>query len=138
MNDPKSQHDKKWFSRQSSPRAFEVGDLSTVVTASAAILCATLARYLASRQAEVYSEIICWLLLPTLLYITQTEDSPRTITPPNSAARRPISWNFMWIVALGITLATLYRAEIGDIKLYVKNAYHDMLGTQTDKIYSHY
>jgi len=126
MNDRKSQHDKRlaWSGKLG---ALEDVSLSPVVTASAALLCITLTQYLSSKQAEFYSEIICWSLLPALFHITQPEDSPRTITPPNSVARQPSSWKSTWVIALWITLATLYRAELGNIKLYVKHAYNDIL-----------
>jgi len=124
MNDRMLQHDKRWPGKLG---ALEDSSLSPVITASVALLCATSAQYLSSKQAEFYSEIICWSLLPVLFYITEIEGSPRTITPPNSTVRRPTSWRSMWIVALGITLATMYRSELGNIKLYVKHAYNDIV-----------
>jgi len=138
MTNHKSQHDKRgiWSGKRQSLWSPETYSPGAVISASAALLCVTLLQYLSSRQAEVYSEIICWSLLSALLHITQSKDSLRTITPPNTIARQPISWRSSCVVALGITLATLYRAECNSIKLYVENAYSFVARIQANRVYS--
>lgn len=83
-----------------------------VVSAGAAALCAVLRQHLASAEAEVPSEVLCWAVLPIL--------STRTVrlNLTNSSTASSIS---LWIAAAAVAVACCYTAEIGMIYLVVSS-----------------
>ncbi|CZR51796.1 related to capsule-associated protein [Phialocephala subalpina] len=90
-------------------------------SASAAVLCTILTQHLSSRQSEVYSEMVCWVLLP-FLFTTSKPSNVSTFTREtlHSNPRIHVAYSIsLWIVAAGVATACCYKAEIGVIGLFV-------------------
>ncbi|KAM5349175.1 hypothetical protein ACJ41O_008998 [Fusarium nematophilum] len=89
-------------------------DIDPVVgSAGAAVLSTTVAQRLSSRRPELFSEILCWILLPILFGISRTsrDRSVLKVTSPTDSGAQPPSSRSQWVVAVGVAAACLYRAE---------------------------
>lgn len=94
-----------------------------------AVLCTVVvSQHQSSRLSEVSSEALCWVILPILFAIAKRSDTditsraalPRSSIPnPGPQRTSPIS---LWVVAICVTAASCYKAEIGAIALLVRNS----------------
>lgn len=88
-------------------------------SAAAAVICSLVVRSLTSREAEVGSDIVCWVLLPVLFVSWEVRWAhTRSQRPIHDARGSRIS---LWLVAGGIAAACLYRAELDREGLFVSN-----------------
>ncbi|KAF4978242.1 hypothetical protein FZEAL_5347 [Fusarium zealandicum] len=88
--------------------------------AGAAVLCTTLSQHLASRRSELCSELVCWLVLPVLFRYSK-RSKPATdpaVAPFSGAGAQTLSWRSQWIVAAGIAVTCLYKAESRALGLF--------------------
>jgi hypothetical protein len=97
--------------------------------AVAAVLCTVVvAQHHSSRLSEVSSEALCWVILPILFAIAKRSDadiSSRAALSDSlipNAGPRPASPISLWTVAICVTAASCYKAEIGAITLLVSNS----------------
>lgn len=118
------------------------GKLSIVGPAGAAVLCTVLTQHLYSNhgQSELYSEILCWAILPVLFTIASHPSSSSNFSSNlnsnlisnlssnlsskfNSVpgSQLPSSSISLWVVAAGVATACCYKAEIGTIGLLVRS-----------------
>ncbi|KAF6822482.1 hypothetical protein CPLU01_11980 [Colletotrichum plurivorum] len=98
-----------------------VGDLSSHVTIQAALAFgfAVLAQYESSNEIELGSELLCWVLLPVLVRREKgktahidTDGTSKAVLPAHMGSRKNgASSTSLWLVALGLMLASVYRAE---------------------------
>ncbi|KAI1085132.1 hypothetical protein F5B20DRAFT_521105 [Whalleya microplaca] len=81
----------------------------------AALLCSILTQHLSSRQSELYSETLCWMVLPVALKIAKRPDVDKLSkgTAPSSLAAHPASASSLWVVALSIATFCIFKAENG-------------------------
>lgn len=94
---------------------------SVVAPAVAALLCTVVAQHLYSQQAELYSEILSWILLPVLFRtIKRTNVDAIPISIPNAPITSPVPSRSLWIIAVGIAAASFYKAENKLITLFVR------------------
>lgn len=102
------------------PRCEAISIDSTVGAAAAAVLCTVWAERLSSRQAEVASETLCWILLPILVAATQNWPNVAVGEIWGAAlSRSHASATASWMVAACLAAACCYKAEIGVIRLFV-------------------
>lgn len=116
----------------------QVLDAKTTQTAGSALLCSLLAQHLTptfrqgggQQESEVLSEAICWCILPILFSYTSTPSSKTKHLPkyrhPHHHHQAPGGtsslWSpglALWVVALGVTVACTFRAEVGFLGLFV-------------------
>ena len=87
----------------------------------AAVLCTLLAQHLSSRRSELWSELVCWLILPALFKVTARGDPGRekpTLPGGLKAGTKPSRWS-AWIFAASVVISTYSKAEGGVPKLCV-------------------
>ncbi|KAI8946105.1 hypothetical protein F4801DRAFT_583754 [Xylaria longipes] len=95
-------------------------------SACAALVFGALACYLSSRQSELTSELLCWVLLPVVFNIaTRCRNAflhakllPSVNSLPESAGNGKASALSLWLVAIGIAICSVFRAEAGIIVLF--------------------
>ncbi|KAI0451263.1 hypothetical protein F5B21DRAFT_487786 [Xylaria acuta] len=95
-------------------------------SAFAALLFGALACHLSSRRSELTSELLCWLLLPVVFNIaTRCRNARQHAKPLPSVNGLPeSSWNgkpsalSLWLVAIGIAVCSVFRAEAGVAVLF--------------------
>ncbi|KAI1328240.1 glycosyltransferase family 90 protein [Xylariaceae sp. FL0255] len=94
------------------------------MSASAALLCTTLTQFLASEQTELPSEVLCWISLPWILDkrspTLDAELPPISATLKTKALSRPNppSSTSLWMIALCITVFSVFRAGWGLVVLF--------------------
>ena len=117
-----------------------------VAAAGAAALCTVLACWLprASQEGEVVSEAICWVLLALVFgrwglavgsrngggsgsVVSDVEEEGFLLgsvaTANKSGKKGVVGWG-MWAVAGGVAGACCYRAEVGELGLFVSAGCH--------------
>jgi hypothetical protein len=102
----------------------------------AALFCTTLSQYLSTRQSELYSELLCWLIIPIIFKVQRQLQSsaPNDIGPQLKHVELnyplPITmfsshaWlklTPIWAIALGNMINTVYRTEFLIVELYVSS-----------------
>ena len=105
-----------------------------VAAAGAAALCTVLACWLprASQEGEVVSEAVCWVLL-ALVFGRWSPSATETVageveeegfllgsvaTAVKGGKKGAVGWG-TWVVAGGVAGACCYRAEVGELGLFV-------------------
>lgn len=88
--------------------------------AAAALLCSTLAQWLATRDVELPSETLCWAVLPALVQLTRClwGNGPAGNTLLGRASSVGASARAC-LFALGVAAACWYRAEEHIVVLFV-------------------
>lgn len=91
--------------------------------AGAALLCATLAHWLYSPGVEIYSEILCWAILPILIKCQKKLEHGSLLGPavygePNALSSPSSS---QWIFAVGIAAFSFIKMETGAIQCLVRS-----------------
>ncbi|KAL7920375.1 glycosyltransferase family 90 protein [Trichoderma austrokoningii] len=86
--------------------------------AGAALLCATLTQWLSSPGQEIYSEILCWVILPVLMrYQKKLEHGlllgPAVYEEPNAPSSHSSS---QWVFATSIAAFSFLKMETGAIQ----------------------
>ncbi|KAI0551742.1 hypothetical protein F4679DRAFT_123584 [Xylaria curta] len=90
-----------------APRLFDPPTHS----AFAALVFGALACHLSSRQSELTSELVCWVLLPVVFVIAaRYRHAFQHVTPESNLKPSAIS---LWLVATGVATCCLFRAEVG-------------------------
>ncbi|KAK8879273.1 hypothetical protein PGQ11_000567 [Apiospora arundinis] len=88
--------------------------------AAAAISCSLLSHHLASRETELHSEVLCWILLPLLSRLSQSAAGTGRLSKPvldgRSHAASPSS-GLLWVLAFCISVAAVFKSENGEIAL---------------------
>lgn len=90
--------------------------------AGAALLCATLAQWLSSPGLEIYSEILCWAILPILIRCQKKLENGSILGPavyeePHAPPSPPSS---QWMFAAGIAAFSLIKMETGATQFLVR------------------
>lgn len=96
------------------------------VEAVVAVVCAVLIQRLSTRSSELPAELVCWLILPVLFWITrrkrdEVEEKP-AILPGNPEAESKPPRRSILIFALCIVASSYFKNEAGIIKLCVSDA----------------
>lgn len=93
----------------------------TTLAAGAAIQCAVLTEWLSSQEAEICSEIICWMLLPALFSFTKgiKQRRPKILPLVTHDTPSPASSTGAWIAAASLGILCFYRVESKSIALIV-------------------
>jgi hypothetical protein len=90
-------------------------------TVWAALLCTLFTEYTSSTRSEIYSELLCWIILPTLVRSVKYSDSKSEIgssySEKNSAHYK--TTGSLWTVALCIAFTCAYKAENRVIQFFV-------------------
>ncbi|THC95009.1 hypothetical protein EYZ11_005521 [Aspergillus tanneri] len=96
------------------PPSFHHIDVLTRST-GAALLCSLWTACLGSRKSELCSEILAWVILPTISGMARRlkTNKIRTRSPLSEPDLQPQSGKSLWIVALGIATLGVYQAENG-------------------------
>ncbi|KFY06531.1 hypothetical protein V492_07998 [Pseudogymnoascus sp. VKM F-4246] len=86
------------------------------VTTAAALLCSIFTQRLASRQSELWSETLGWVLLPIVHRIVgrrRQQDDSKTWgdAPLGNPEPQPATAASLWLVALSIAMFCIFRAE---------------------------
>lgn len=98
------------------------GDANHVAgSAAAAVLCTVLTQRLFTRQAELLSEALAWLMLPFLLKASQRSKADE-IPGPSTHDKSASSFHGILIFAAGIAFYSFCTAENGVAGLYVSTA----------------
>ncbi|KAI3327296.1 glycosyltransferase family 90 protein [Xylariaceae sp. AK1471] len=113
------------FERQSTTQTRNPVDPITWST-GAALACGALTHYLASRQTELASELLCWVLLPVVFSIAKqhldadkhAKGLPLVNKLSQSRVNGTTSTVSLWLVAISIATCSLFRAEIGVVVLF--------------------
>jgi hypothetical protein len=102
-------------------------------SAGAALLSSALAQYLATRDVELPSETICWVILPALLQLKKRCGSGgATSGKLLGRASSAVASTRAWLFALGVTAACWYRSEEHIVTLFVSPLANFKLETNTD------
>ncbi|KAI0162137.1 glycosyltransferase family 90 protein [Xylariaceae sp. FL1272] len=89
------------------------------VPAGLALVCCALTQYLSTKQDELPSELICWILLPFIFALSRSQ-SPnvdhvsKALPQSDSAKSDPHAGAFRvsrWVVALGMTTYSVYKGK---------------------------
>ncbi|KAL6890447.1 glycosyltransferase family 90 protein [Trichoderma evansii] len=88
--------------------------------AGAALLCATLAQWLSSPGLEIYSEILCWAILPVLMKCQKKLEQGPILRPsvygePLAPSSPPSS---QWMFAAGIAVLSSIKMETSAIHFF--------------------
>ncbi|KAL6874790.1 glycosyltransferase family 90 protein [Trichoderma novae-zelandiae] len=100
------------------PRADEAG--SVAGSAGAALLFATLAQWLSSPESEMYSEMVCWAVLPVLVRsLNQPQPSKSLLRPVVAGKARTTTSTAatVWGYAANVAVYTFFRTETGLIQI---------------------
>ncbi|KAI1827571.1 hypothetical protein F4861DRAFT_325960 [Xylaria intraflava] len=99
------------------------GSVDLQLSAGAALVSGSIAYYLASQQCELASELVCWVCLPTLFSVGRAQPQrgtekramalPSVNRLPESSGSGNTSDLSLWLVALGITTCSVFKAETG-------------------------
>ncbi|KAI1748959.1 hypothetical protein F4782DRAFT_550314 [Xylaria castorea] len=95
-------------------------------SAFAALLFGALACHLSSRQSELTSELLSWVLLPVVFIIaTRYRNAFQHVKPlpsvnglPESSLNGKPSTLSLWLVAISIAICSVFRAEVGLVVLF--------------------
>ncbi|KAI0465685.1 hypothetical protein F4859DRAFT_500196 [Xylaria cf. heliscus] len=112
------------FERQSNSR-MPAAD-SPTYSAWAALVFGALACYSSSRQSELTSELLCWILLPVVFHIaTRWRNGAQHAKPLPSVNGLPEVRGdtkppalSLWLVSIGIAICSVFRAEVGVAVLF--------------------
>ncbi|KAL6903260.1 glycosyltransferase family 90 protein [Trichoderma evansii] len=79
----------------------------------AALLCTLFTEYTSSTRSEIYSELLCWMLLPALFRNVKYSDlrSEISSTYSEKTITQYKSLGSLWIVALSIAFSCAYKTE---------------------------
>lgn len=90
--------------------------------AGAALLCATLTQWLSSPGLEMYSEILCWVILPMLIRFQKKLEDGSLLGPPVHRERYALSSpsSSQWAFAGAITVLSLIKMETGAVEFLVR------------------
>lgn len=102
------------------PRADGAGPVAGY--AGAALLFATLAQWLSSQESEIYSEILCWAILPVLVKSWNQPQPKSLLSPAVSAKAKATSSSAfsLWIVAGSVAVFTSLKMETGLVQFLVR------------------
>ncbi|OAQ96711.1 hypothetical protein LLEC1_04918 [Akanthomyces lecanii] len=91
-----------------------------VAFAAATLFCELLTQRLLTRQSEIISEGLAWVLLPLLVRAGQGRRDRREIAPPAAASTATTSGNKSGLVmfAMGIAISSFCKAENGTPRFY--------------------
>lgn len=92
--------------------------------AGATLLSLLFAQHLFTRQSELYSEILCWTLLPIFLKVNTSSDTDNKATSTYTDVRR-IPSIVLWLIAGSLTIVCVYKAENGIVELQVSITHLD-------------
>lgn len=102
------------------------GTSQVLGAAAAAISCSLLSHHLASRETELHSEVLCWILLPLLSRLSQSAAGTGRLSKPvldgRSHAASPSS-GLLWVLAFCISVAAVFKSENGEIALQVSDTF---------------
>ncbi|KAE8339936.1 hypothetical protein BDV24DRAFT_164822 [Aspergillus arachidicola] len=89
-------------------------------SAGAALLCSLWTVRLSSKQSELYSEILAWMILPTMFKMTRQLQVNKILTraPLSEPGFQLQSAVSLWISALGIATFCVYQAENGLVGVF--------------------
>ncbi|KJZ74914.1 hypothetical protein HIM_05645 [Hirsutella minnesotensis 3608] len=97
-----------------------ISDLGMMSLVGTAIFTTVLDHRLSSTETELYSEIVCWIILPFAHKIISRAPSKHQHEDP--WPERQVSGHassvYRWIVALGVAIASLYKTEFGLVELF--------------------
>lgn len=88
--------------------------------AGAALLCSILTQWLSSRQSELCSETLAWILLPVVFGVAKQQPD---IDQLPGTETRPASTYSLWIVALSIVTLCVFQAESGLVVFFVSSPF---------------
>ncbi|PSN64710.1 glycosyltransferase family 90 protein [Corynespora cassiicola Philippines] len=88
-----------------------------LVFSGVAILSTLSTQYVFSPRSEIASELICWIILPSLFPFARRPDFDAKSPFGNLWTQATSSWS-LWVVTFGLAIASLYRAEYGSPELY--------------------
>ena len=89
----------------------------------AAISSSVLRQHLSTKQNELLSEALSWMILPAIHHYwgTSRAGSCSRVTLPGPVKHTPASGAPLWAVALAVCSASVYQAEYGTITLFVRH-----------------
>lgn len=90
-------------------------------TVWAALICTFLTEYTSSTRSELFSELLCWIILPTLFRTVKYNDLKSEISGSYSEKNvtQYKSLGSLWIVALSIAFSCAYKTENRVIQFFV-------------------
>lgn len=86
--------------------------------AGAALLSSVLTQWLVSRESELCSELLAWVLLPMVFRASRKEPN---IDKPLGTEKIPTPALSVWTVTLSIATLCVFRAEIGLVGFFVSS-----------------
>lgn len=91
--------------------------------AGAAISSSLLRHHLFTRESELLSEALSWMILPAIHHYwgNSRARSCSRATLPGPVEHTPVSGVSLWAVALAVSSASLYQAEYGIIAFFVSH-----------------
>lgn len=92
---------------------------AAAVLVGASALCSVLVQRSFTQQSELPSEIVCWMILPYLSKIAKSLGSDIT-EHSYTSDNRSDPLKSTWIIAAGLTISSLYKAENGLVELSVR------------------
>lgn len=95
------------------------------ISAATALLCSIFTQRLASRQSELWSETLGWILLPIVYRAVgprRQQDDSKTWgeAPLGNPEIQPATAASLWLVALSIVTFCIFRAEGFMIAFFVR------------------
>ena len=104
------------------------------VEPAAAVVCAVLTQRLSTRTSELPAELVCWLLVPILVWATGRrragEEKQHQALPGNQAGENKPSRRSIWALAISITASSYFKNEGGVVKLCVSDDFFLLLSSR--------
>ncbi|KAK8085358.1 glycosyltransferase family 90 protein [Apiospora hydei] len=96
------------------------GPTQVLRAAAAAVLGSLISHHVATKETEVHSELLCWILLPLLSRVPWPQSGTGRLSKPvldgRPSAARPSS-GLLWVLAFCISLAAVCKSENGEGEL---------------------
>ncbi|PTB62029.1 glycosyltransferase family 90 protein [Trichoderma citrinoviride] len=99
------------------PRVDDAGPVAGF--AGAALLFATVAHWLSSPESEMYSEVVCWAVLPVVIRSLNKPQPNRSLSRPVVAGKSRTTSSttaMLWGYAANIAIYTFFKTEAGLIQ----------------------
>ena len=109
------------------PRVDDAGPVAGF--AGAALLFATVAHWLSSPESEMYSEMVCWAVLPVVIRSLNKPQPNRSLSRPVVAGKSRTTSSttaMLWGYAANIAIYTFFKTEAGLIQFIVRLIHEDL------------
>ncbi|KAK8054007.1 hypothetical protein PG996_013308 [Apiospora saccharicola] len=88
--------------------------------AAAAVICSLISHHVATRETELHSELLCWVILPLASRVPWPSSGAGRLSKPVLDGRHPAalpSSGLLWVLAFCFSVAAVCKSENGESQL---------------------